>query len=122
MKKVLILFFVFISCQNDEKFDLLDYKEFKKQVENTNVQLFDVRTPEEYTMGHIEGAINVDFKNDEVFVSFFNDLNKSDTIYLYCRSGNRSKKSADKLISLGFQKIYDLDGGFIEWNLNELKN
>ena len=122
MKKVLILFFVFISCQNDEKFDLLDYKEFKKQVENTNVQLFDVRTPEEYIMGHIEGAINVDFKNDEVFDSFFNDLNKSDTIYLYCRSGNRSKKSADKLISLGFQKIYDLDGGFIEWNLNELKN
>ena len=122
MKKVLILFFVFISCQNNEKFDLLDYKEFKKQVENTNVQLFDVRTPEEYIMGHIEGAINVDFKNDEVFDSFFNDLNKSDTIYLYCRSGNRSKKSADKLISLGFQKIYDLDGGFIEWNLNELKN
>tara|TARA_B100000575_G_scaffold135902_1_gene108341 strand:+ start:72 stop:440 length:369 start_codon:yes stop_codon:yes gene_type:complete len=122
MKKVLILFFVFISCQNTEKFDLLDYKEFKKQVENTNVQLFDVRTPEEYIMGHIEGAINVDFKNDEVFDSFFNDLNKSDTIYLYCRSGNRSKKSADKLISLGFQKIYDLDGGFIEWNLNELKN
>ena len=122
MKKVLILFFVFISCQNNEKFDLLDYKEFKKQVENTNVQLFDVRTPDEYIMGHIEGAINVDFKNDEVFDSFFNDLNKSDTIYLYCRSGNRSKKSADKLISLGFQKIYDLDGGFIEWNLNELKN
>ena len=122
MKKVLILFFVFISCQNDEKFDLLDYKEFKKQVENTNVQLFDVRTPEEYIMGHIEGAINVDFKNDDVFDSFFNDLNKSDTIYLYCRSGNRSKKSADKLISFGFQKIYDLDGGFIEWNLNELKN
>tara|TARA_B100000963_G_C22455086_1_gene592963 strand:- start:435 stop:803 length:369 start_codon:yes stop_codon:yes gene_type:complete len=122
MKKVLILFFVFISCQNNEKFDLLDYKEFKKQVENTNVQLFDVRTPDEYVMGHIEGAINVDFKNDEVFDSFFNDLNKSDTIYLYCRSGNRSKKSADKLISLGFQKIYDLDGGFIEWNLNELKN
>ena len=122
MKKVLILFFVFISCQNNEKFDLLDYKEFKKQVKNTNVQLFDVRTPEEYIMGHIEGAINVDFKNDEVFDSFFNDLNKSDTIYLYCRSGNRSKKSADKLISLGFQKIYDLEGGFIEWNLNELKN
>tara|TARA_B100001093_G_scaffold386562_1_gene372506 strand:+ start:2336 stop:2704 length:369 start_codon:yes stop_codon:yes gene_type:complete len=122
MKKVLILFFVFISCQKNEKLDLLDYKEFKKQVENTNVQLFDVRTPEEYIIGHIEGAINVDFKNDEVFDSFFNDLNKSDTIYLYCRSGNRSKRSADKLISLGFQKIYDLDGGFIEWNLNELKN
>ena len=122
MKKVLILIFVFISCQNNEKFDLLDYNEFKKQVENTNVQLIDVRTPDEYIMGHIEGAINVDFKNDEVFDSFFNDLNKSDTIYLYCRSGNRSKKSADKLINLGFQKIYDLNGGFIEWNLNELKN
>jgi len=41
---------------------------------------------------------------------------------LYCRSGNRSKKSAEKLIDLGFKKIYDLKGGFIEWNLNELKN
>ena len=122
MNKVLILFFVFISCQNNEKFDLLDYEEFKSQVENNSVQLFDVRTPDEYKMAHIDGAINVDFKNDEFFDSFFNDLNKSDTIYLYCRSGNRSKKSADKLINLGFQKIYDLNGGFIEWNLNELKN
>ena len=38
MKKVLILIFVFISCQNNEKFDLLDYNEFKKQVEECNTR------------------------------------------------------------------------------------
>jgi rhodanese-related sulfurtransferase len=48
-------------------------------------------------------------------------LDKKNPIYLYCRSGNRSKKSADILIKLGFSEVYDLKGGFVEWNLNELK-
>jgi len=122
MKNIFIFFLIFFSCKNNDNFELLDYKNFKVQIENKNVQLFDVRTPEEFEIGNINGSINVDFKNDEIFNTFFKNLNKSDTIYLYCRSGNRSKKSAEKLIDLGFKKIYDLKGGFIEWNLNELKN
>tara|TARA_B100000965_G_scaffold406099_1_gene443165 strand:+ start:820 stop:1188 length:369 start_codon:yes stop_codon:yes gene_type:complete len=122
MRNIFIFFLIFCSCKNNDNFELLDYKNFKVQIENKNVQLFDVRTPEEFEIGNINGSINVDFKNDEIFNTFFKNLNKSDTIYLYCRSGNRSKKSAEKLIDLGFKKIYDLKGGFIEWNLNELKN
>ena len=122
MRNIFIFFLIFCSCKNNDNFELLDYKNFKVQIENKNVHLFDVRTPEEFEIGNINGSINVDFKNDEIFNTFFKNLNKSDTIYLYCRSGNRSKKSAEKLIDLGFKKIYDLKGGFIEWNLNELKN
>ena len=75
----------------------------------------------EFSQGHIQGSVNVDFKEENDFQNYFENLDKSETIFLYCRSGNRSRKSAEKLIDLGFNKIYDLDGGFIEWNLNELK-
>ena len=113
---------IFSSCDNSvDKFEILDYMEFKNQIEN-NVQLIDVRTSEEFNAGHIEGAINIDFKNDEVFYQSFQRLDKKNPVYVYCRSGNRSKKSADKLLEMGFSMVYDLKGGYIDWNLNELKN
>ena len=66
-------------------------------------------------------ALKDHFKNEESFDRSFEKLDKSKPVYLYCRSGNRSKKSDDILIELGFSKVYDLKGGFIEWNLNEFK-
>jgi rhodanese-related sulfurtransferase len=113
---------IFSSCDNSvDKFEILDYMEFKNQIVN-NVQLIDVRTSEEFNAGHIEGAINIDFKNEEVFYQSFQRLDKKNPVYVYCRSGNRSKKSADKLLEMGFSKVYDLKGGYIDWNLNELKD
>lgn len=113
---------IFSSCDNSvDKFEILDYMDFKNQIVN-NVQLIDVRTSEEFNAGHIEGAINIDFKNDEVFYQSFQRLDKKNPVYVYCRSGNRSKKSADKLLEMGFSKVYDLKGGYIDWNLNELKD
>jgi len=67
---------IFSSCDNSvDKFEILDYMEFKNQIEN-NVQLIDVRTSEEFNAGHIEGAINIDFKNEEVFYQSFQRLDK----------------------------------------------
>ena len=122
MNRLLLIIIIFISCENNKgEFKLLEYQSYKSHIENNSVQLFDVRTPEEYNLGHINGAVNIDFKNEEIFYRSFEKLDKSKPVYLYCRSGNRSKKSADILIELGFSKVYDLNGGFIEWNLNELK-
>ena len=113
---------IFSSCDNSvDKFEILDYVDFKNQIVN-NVQLIDVRTSEEFNAGHIEGSINIDFKNEEVFYQSFQKLDKKNPVYVYCRSGNRSKKSADKLLEMGFSKVFDLKGGYIEWNLNELKD
>jgi rhodanese-related sulfurtransferase len=113
---------IFSSCDNSvDKFEILDYMDFKNQIVN-NVQLIDVRTSEEFNAGHIEGAINIDFKNEEVFYQSFQRLDKKNPVYVYCRSGNRSKKSADKLLEMGFSKVFDLKGGYIDWNLNELKD
>lgn len=124
MKKILLLLFIltFNSCEvKENKFQVLEYQEYKNNVINKNVQLFDVRTPEEYSLGNIKGSKNIDFKNQEKFNIFFSELDKKTPVYLYCRSGNRSKKSADILMDMGFSEIYDLKGGFIEWNLNKLK-
>ena len=123
MRKLLFFFAVIFSCQTENKrFELLPYIDFKNKIELTKVRLIDVRTPMEFSQGNINGSVNVDFKNDEEFFNYFNELDKFEPVFLYCRSGNRSKKSAEKLINLGFLKIYDLEGGFTEWNLNELKD
>ena len=123
MRKLLFFFIVIFSCQTENKsFELLSYIDFKNKIELSVVRLIDVRTPMEFSQGNINGSINVDFNNEEEFLNYFNELDKTEPVFLYCRSGNRSRKSADKLINLGFSKIYDLEGGFIEWNFNELKN
>lgn len=101
--------------QNDTIF-ILDKPSFKIAVSSEKVQLVDVRTPREFKGGHIKNAKNIDFFNQSDFVNEFNKLNKEEPIYLYCRSGNRSQKAAQKLDRLGFKKIFDLRGGYLSWN------
>ena len=122
MNRLFILLLIISSCvSNQEKFQLLEYQEYKKNIQNKNTQLIDVRTPQEYELGHISGSVNIDFRNQDVFNNSFNEFDKSKPIFLYCRSGKKKKKSADILIEMGFSKVFDLKGGFIEWNSNELR-
>lgn len=94
---------------------VLDKTDFKKAISN-KIQLVDVRTPKEYAEGYIENAINIDFLNQAKFIKAFQNFKKEEPIYIYCKSGNRSQKAAQKLNSLGFKKIYDLRGGYMNWN------
>lgn len=73
--------------------------------------LLDVRTSEEYANGHIPGAINidVDILEDDL------DLLKDKTIYVYCRSGRRSKIAADILEANGYTDIIEF-GGIIDYH------
>lgn len=99
----------------DEKVSLLSPMEFKSRVEGMDVQLVDVRTAREFNQGHIEGAINIDFYSGK-FTAEFNKLMKDKAVYVYCRSGKRSRHSANKLIALGFMEIYDLQGGILNYH------
>jgi len=83
------------------------------------MQLVDVRTPNEYKSGHITNAININYY-DQDFSAQISKLNKSKPIYVYCRSGVRSKYSSQILKKLGFKKIYNLKGGILNWNANKL--
>jgi len=85
-----------------------------------DIQLIDVRTSNEYNRGHIKNAVNINFY-DGHFYEQMSKLDKSKEIYVYCRSGNRSGKAASKLKEQGFTKIYDLQGGIINWTRNNLE-
>ena len=112
----LLLFpFLIISQENNQVYEVLSYDDFKNQISNNKVLLFDVRTMEEYNNGHLKGSVNIDFYEEELFNKFFKKVEKSKPIYIYCRSGNRSKKSSEKLNELGFVKVYDLEGGYKNW-------
>lgn len=86
--------------------------EFKKALATDKGILIDVRAASEIEAGYIAGATNHDLNNGD-FVKAMENLDKSKTYYLYCRSGARSGKAADLLLQSGFTKVYNV-GGFEE--------
>lgn len=115
-KYFFLLFSLFVfSQENTQVYEVLSYDDFKNQISNDNVLLFDLRTMDEFNSGHLKGSINIDFYEEKLFDKFFKKVNKSKPIYIYCRSGNRSKKSSEKLKNLGFVKVFDLEGGYKNW-------
>jgi rhodanese-related sulfurtransferase len=73
--------------------------------------LLDVRTPEEFAGGYIDGAVNISLQE---LADRLNDVPKDQPVVLYCRSGNRSAQAADLLREAGYTQVYDL-GGVIQW-------
>ena len=78
--------------------------------------ILDVRTKEEYDQGYIDGANLVDV-SDASFIENMSKLSidKNTPIYLYCRSGSRSKKAMTILKNDGFVEIYEMNGGILGW-------
>ena len=97
----------------------VDAAGFKAEVEGKKVQLVDVRTPGEYTQGHIENAININVY-DKAFATKTAALDKTKPVYVYCRSGARSMKAAGMLKSNGFN-VVNLNGGIGGWLRNGYK-
>lgn len=71
-------------------------------------QLIDVRTAEEFNTGHFDGAINLPL--DKIQSGEYPNVDKNTTIYLYCRSGNRSAQAKQLLEKAGFINVKDLGG------------
>ena len=89
-------------------------EEAGKLVKEGKVAVLDVRTADEYKDGHIKGAKNIDFTENN-FESEAAKLDKSKPYLVHCQGGGRSTKSLEVLKKLGFQHIYHLDGGFSAW-------
>ncbi len=77
--------------------------------------VLDVRTPEEYDEGFIPNAININIYDSQFFIDEVNKLNKKDFIHVYCRSGSRSFQACEIIKQFGFENVYNLEGGIIEW-------
>jgi len=89
--------------------------EARPQLEaNPDVIILDIRTPQEYNQGHLEGAVNIDFY-EKNFAFELDKLNKDKQYFVYCRTGNRSSKALRKMVELGFQNVWHMDGGIVDW-------
>lgn len=75
--------------------------------------IVDVRTAQEYSEGHVPGAINIPVEN----IGSDKPAELADTdadLIVYCRTGVRSKQASDKLVELGYQHVNDM-GGIVDW-------
>lgn len=114
---VLIIFglFTFLNCkpQENKKIKILSAVEFKKAIQS-EVQLVDVRTPQECSEGIIKDAKNINIY-DADFDERIQKLDKTKPVYVYCKSGGRSQQAAQKMIDLGFVEVFDLKDGYSEY-------
>lgn len=129
MKKYLLLpflslGFLFHSCSNSHAQDTktkYTATEFAAKIAETpDANLVDVRTPEEFSKGHLENAKNIDWKATD-FDTQIQRLDKTKPVLVYCLSGGRSSSAATKMRSLGFEKVYELEGGIMKWRAANLK-
>lgn len=104
---VTILLLINLGCAQSKSKPITEYSQNDKQ----EGILVDVRTPEEYQQGHLENALNINVLSTD-FETHFDEMDKSKTVYVYCKKGGRSKKAQEKLISLGFENVVDLEGGY----------
>ena len=95
--------------------EVLNTVRFEQKMNEENVQLVDVRTPDEFTEGHLPNAINIDI-NGNSFNLETAKLDKEKPVMVYCKMGGRSAKAAANLKEQGFKNISDLDGGITSWN------
>ena len=102
------------GCNTNDNIISVSALEFDKEIKADSVQLLDVRTPQEYAEGHIDGALNINFQSDDFQRVVEKELTKDSTILVYCRSGRRSMDAAEILNKLGY-KVVNLKGGIIEW-------
>ncbi|MFC1941196.1 rhodanese-like domain-containing protein [Chloroflexota bacterium] len=86
---------------------------------NRDFVIIDVRTTEEFAEGYIENAVNIDFYS-ETFRDELDKLDKNKTYLIYCRSGNRSGKARDIMAELNFKEVYNMLGGFVQWDADGL--
>jgi rhodanese-related sulfurtransferase len=84
------------------------------QKNNSEFVILDIRTPAEYQAGHIAHAVLIDYYSKN-FSYNINQLDKSKTYIVYCRSGNRTGKSLDLFRKLNFNRVYNLKSGINEW-------
>ena len=102
-----------VGCQSNTEFKLVDAQQFAEVIANKDVQLVDARTPEEFSEGHIPGAVNMDVKSENFDIQIA-QLDSSRPVAVYCRSGRRSKLAAERMTNAGLQ-VTELAEGILSW-------
>jgi len=99
-----------------QAYETVSPKEFETLIAQEDVQLLDVRTPEEFAEGHISGAVNINVQGDDFMALAQKELKTDKRVAVYCRSGKRASKAAEMLAEAGYQ-VTNLAGGILAWKL-----
>lgn len=128
MKKIItiglaVIVILFNSCTNAQTQNTqtnLSATEFEQKIkEIPNAKIFDVRTLDEFSKGHLIDAVNYDCYGNE-FEKQIAQHDKSEPVFVYCLSGARSSSVATKMRSDGFKAVYELNGGIMKWRAANL--
>ena len=128
MKNYLFASFVFVillsyGCtigQSQSTNTKLSVAEFSAKIkELPDAPLVDVRTPDEFSKGHLQNAKNIDWRGND-FKTQVSQLDKSKPVLVYCLSGARSAAAASQMRSDGFKEVYEMDGGIMKWRAENL--
>lgn len=117
MKRILCVFLMsvfFVSCNSQKNINTISTVQLKSLLAKENIQLLDVRSPEEVKEGYIKSAKFANYFDEDFYNKAAQQLDKDKTVYLYCRSGNRSGKSAKILQEKGYDVVNVL-GGYNQW-------
>lgn len=93
----------------------VDAAAFDKDIQQPDVQVFDVRTAGEFNTGHLPHALQADYTKKEEFKDRVQYLDKKKTVYIYCLSGGRSSAAAKWMRENGFSDVVELEGGINAW-------
>jgi rhodanese-related sulfurtransferase len=102
------------ACGSSSSVTNLNSNDFATKIADQSVVVLDVRTPAEFSAGHIDRAINIDV-DASTFTSEIAKLDKSKTYAVYCHSGRRSGIATAQMAKSGFTHIFNLTSGVSDW-------
>lgn len=106
---------MFKDTNTSAKVENLDSPAFsEKMKKDPDAVLLDVRTQGEFALGHIPNSKLIDIMSP-TFLKEIEQLDKSKNYYVYCRSGNRSYHAGMAMVRIGFQTVYNLADGILDW-------
>ncbi|MCB0793280.1 MAG: rhodanese-like domain-containing protein [Flavobacteriales bacterium] len=111
--------FVVSGCGGSGPDSQLSPSAFRDAMRKPRAQLVDVRTPDEFATGHLEGAIGLDWAGG-ILEQRMSELDKELPVLVYCASGRRSAAAASALRNDGFRIVYELEGGISAWRSSGL--
>lgn len=120
---LMLIFFISLlsgSCGKASKDDSNLVTPEQLSLKQDEVLLIDVRTPMEFEQGHLENSVNINIA-DGSFREEVGKLDRSQAVYVYCKVGGRSAKAASVLREMGFEEVYDLEGGIQNWERSGMK-
>lgn len=107
---------LFLGCSNIPEENNVSVTKLHELIESSEITVLDVRTPKEIAQGKIVAtALEADFFEDNFIEEATSKISKDETIYVYCKGGNRSAKAVIKLRELGYLKAYNVEGGIKAW-------